>query len=46
MKKSDIQSLSLKLNHGLHLDRPILLKSKVNFPKVSTRKRSKQKTNL
>ena len=36
---SNTQSLNLKLIHGLHLDWPILLKSKINFTKVSARKK-------
>ena len=36
---SNIQSLNLKLNNGLHLDSPILLKSKINFTKVSAREK-------
>ena len=36
---SNTQSLNLKLNHGLHLDWPILLKSKIKFTKVSARKK-------
>ena len=39
MKISNTQSLNLKLNYGLHLDWPILLKSKINFTKVSARKK-------
>ena len=31
IKVSNTQSLNLKLNHGLHLDWPILLKSKKNY---------------
>ena len=39
IKVSNTQSLNLKLNHGLHLDWPALLKSKINFTKVSARKK-------
>ena len=39
IKISNTQSLILKLNHGLHLDWPILLKSKINFTKVFPRKK-------
>ena len=46
IKISDTQSINLKLHHGLHLDCPILLKSKIKFTKVSARKEidTKKKT--
>ena len=39
----NIQSLNLKLNNGLHLDSPILLKSKINFTKFLQGKKSTHK---
>ena len=39
IKISNTQNLNLKLNHGLHVDWPIPLKSKINFTKVSARKK-------
>ena len=46
IKRSNIQSLNLKLNHGLHLDWAILLKSKINFTKVSARKKIHTKNKI
>ena len=43
IKISNIQSLNLKLNQGLHLDWPIPLKSKIIFTKVSARKKIHKK---
>ena len=41
IKILNTQSLSLKLNYGtgIQLESPILLKSKINFTKVSARKK-------
>ena len=38
IKISNTQGPNLKLNHGLYLDWSILLKSKINFTKVSAGK--------
>ena len=46
IKISNIQFLNLKLNQELHLDWPILLKSKINFPKVSARKKIQTKKKI
>ena len=46
IKISNTQNLNLKLNHGFHLDWPILLKSKINFTKVSARKKIHSKKKI
>ena len=43
MKMSNTQSLHLKVNHKPHLDWLIVLKSKINFTKVSPRKKIHKK---